>query len=847
MPLDLKASYDKNKHIAAAARNRVLNDTDLLLSESDIEIQVSNFLERQFPLREQELLRAVPFSSGQVLTSQAYNRVLKDKAFLSESLVRIAKDLGDRVARDSFAVDKLLTSITDGLSEIGSEVIGDYVALVKHDLTKGKGFKSLFGGNNFFDYQYLDFQDPRTGRKFLGTEYIETKILPGAILPIADYEIAQIKSIDIDLRSSGVSAFDSTLSITNPMDMVTPGKVFVASYFIPHVSEEVDLTVLPFLSIVCELSCLTKINYIAVTDFADDQFFPTLIEVFVDGDWVSLESVIDTRTQLEVERYLFAEQTTDRIRLTFTSFSFPTESVTNTSTVANLNNILVQNNWGSLFPEDGEEKSGKFISWYIKDLEFGYFNTAHRGYGVSLPLTFSGYLRKLFVDGQAFRQVASEEEEVVEETGDFLWQEDPSMANSSFAVDGRLWIAGNDNSDIGRVVWDTPYRDNKYWFELEYNASDGLLGSPVDEAEIRLGFTNEGQNSQDYDIDMTDESWGYGIMADTGEWRTNGVATAKTNSGPLVSGDRLVFAVDHTEHQVWVGLVGAGPGYAITWFGSGSPDPETSTDPTATFTGDEFRPAASDADVLAVGKVTLHGSVTGVTDPPEGWTWLDTQPEPEAASPSEMLTELGLEIWLSIEAYSSESQKVIEEIIPVAAFNDLSARYSEMCVLVGDVSKMRFFPQLNIMETTFLPNTPGTDHSSVLPLVYSDKRQLLTIGTDYEVSVDGGLTWLTAWPSEDYYGVTTYAGMAALRFLGIQEDESFFTIYYLASRQWLSSSKNFYLQGHKIFSSENIRNQELTGRIQCIPILRTRPANLGPVGFSSLFFGAKYAESFTKA
>ena len=202
-----------------------------------------------------------------------------------------------------------------------------------------------------------------------------------------------------------------------------------------------------------------------------------------------------------------------------------------------------------------------------------------------------------------------------------------------------------------------------------------------------------------------------------------------------------------------------------------------------------------------------------------------------------------LEGYLLVKGVTESGLPAIDELVPMPnAFRRGAARECEWLPLIGMVGKLRLFPLLNINESKLQANGTETDHTDILPLVWSTVRGELTIGTDYHVSVDGGTTWLTAWPSSDFYGTVSYAGTAAIKILSRSENEDFAVSYYKALNQWLTSGRNFKLHGNRVFASDELKAQRLSYEIRHAVIARqsSQFQSDSPVTLGVSFFGEKH-------
>lgn len=197
----------------------------------------------------------------------------------------------------------------------------------------------------------------------------------------------------------------------------------------------------------------------------------------------------------------------------------------------------------------------------------------------------------------------------------------------------------------------------------------------------------------------------------------------------------------------------------------------------------------------------------------------------------------GVECYAIVHLKNKEGQVVADEMVPVP--KDINGQETEFCVFRGEVSMLRFFPQINADETMLEPNGTAPNHDGVLPQVLSLSSGLLAIGTDYQVTVDGGQTWLSAWPSADFYGKVSHAGMAGIRMLSRDPDDVYAVMYTLARRQWLTPSKNWQWRGTRVVATRRLRRQHVNGTTRGAIILRN-PQDQGAVSIASFLHGARY-------
>jgi hypothetical protein len=120
----------------------------------------------------------------------------------------------------------------------------------------------------------------------------------------------------------------------------------------------------------------------------------------------------------------------------------------------------------------------------------------------------------------------------------------------------------------------------------------------------------------------------------------------------------------------------------------------------------------------------------------------------------------------------------------------------------------------------------GENSSSRLIEVYKN-NVLLTIGSDYEISMDDGSTWYSDWPAiavlvKDFYR-NAGAGRFYIKLLDYDRSKVYWTKYFVKRNQYLTSCKQIYLRNGRVVFDENLRYT--SGTLQPILINRTNSAH----------------------
>ena len=121
----------------------------------------------------------------------------------------------------------------------------------------------------------------------------------------------------------------------------------------------------------------------------------------------------------------------------------------------------------------------------------------------------------------------------------------------------------------------------------------------------------------------------------------------------------------------------------------------------------------------------------------------------------------------------------------------------------------------------------GEPRSTDLFEVY-ENNALLTIGEDYEISMDDGSTWYPDWPeinllSSDFYRKAG-AGRFYIRLLNFNRSSVYWTKYFVKRNQYLSPCKQVYLRNGRVVFNEKLKYT--TGTLQ--PILINRMNSTHP-------------------
>jgi hypothetical protein len=219
---------------------------------------------------------------------------------------------------------------------------------------------------------------------------------------------------------------------------------------------------------------------------------------------------------------------------------------------------------------------------------------------------------------------------------------------------------------------------------------------------------------------------------------------------------------------------------------------------------------------------------------------LDLPVVEEEVFTTQQLNDGSIEGYIEVQAWTKDRQE-LNELIPCPSQEFKNpGRIYEWLPLVGNISSLRFFPVLNLNETTLQPLETVADHTEIQPEVWSSVRGVLTIGDDYLVSVDAGKTWLSSWPASDYYGKISYAGDAAIKIVSRSQREDFAVSYFTAMNQWLSRSKSFHLHGTRVYASDELKKKSLSYEIRHAIIARQPSQGSSSLLINTLFVGEKH-------
>lgn len=95
--------------------------------------------------------------------------------------------------------------------------------------------------------------------------------------------------------------------------------------------------------------------------------------------------------------------------------------------------------------------------------------------------------------------------------------------------------------------------------------------------------------------------------------------------------------------------------------------------------------------------------------------------------------------------------------------------------------------------------------SNLNPFLVYKENTLLSIGTDYKVSIDNGITFNSNWPTAaEYEKATRKAGHCKIQFNNIDETQHYYVIYYHAPNQMLDESDQFSLINNEFVISSDI-------------------------------------------
>ena len=120
----------------------------------------------------------------------------------------------------------------------------------------------------------------------------------------------------------------------------------------------------------------------------------------------------------------------------------------------------------------------------------------------------------------------------------------------------------------------------------------------------------------------------------------------------------------------------------------------------------------------------------------------------------------------------------------------------------------------------------GEPSAQSLLEVYKNNA-LLTIGEDYEISMDDGSTWYADWPepallTSDFYRKAG-AGRFYIRLIDYDRSKVYWTKYFVKRNQYLSPCKQVYLRNGRVVFDEKLKFT--TGTLQPVLINRMNSAH----------------------